>query len=215
MLKSERHDRLRGTLWGMFVGDALAMPAHWYYDVAALRRDFGTLRDYQSPPDYHPNSILQLASTDRAGRGAQQGEIVGRLILHDKKDLWEQPNRHYHHGLQAGDNTLNLLCGRLLLRTMHRVGRYDSAAFLRAYVLFMTTRGSHNDTYAESYHRAFFANYARGRPPEECVGETNHDTPSIGGLVTLPPVIVAAAVDRDPSAVESEREIEAFVARFG
>ena len=28
-------ERLRGALWGMFVGDALAMPVHWYYDLAA------------------------------------------------------------------------------------------------------------------------------------------------------------------------------------
>lgn len=39
-------DRVRGALWGLFVGDALAMPVHWYYDVAALHRDFGTIRDY-------------------------------------------------------------------------------------------------------------------------------------------------------------------------
>ena len=41
----DHHERLRGALWGMFVGDALAMPVHWYYVVAALQRDFGTLRD--------------------------------------------------------------------------------------------------------------------------------------------------------------------------
>ena len=202
MLKSERHDRLRGALWGMFVGDALAMPAHWYYDVAALRRDFGTLRDYQITARPPPQLDHAAGQYRPCGARSQQGEVVGRLILHDKKHLWGQANRHYHHGLQAGDNTLNLLCGRVLLRTMGRAGRYDSAAFLREYVHFMTTRGSHNDTYAESYHRAFFANYARGCPPEECVGDTNHDTPSIGGLVTLPPVIVAASADRDPSAVE-------------
>ena len=66
-------DRFRGGLWGMFVGDALAMPVHWYYDVAALQRDFGTIRDYRSPNDVHPNSIMSLASTGRAGRGSQPG----------------------------------------------------------------------------------------------------------------------------------------------
>ena len=30
-------DRIAGALWGVFIGDALAMPAHWYYDVDALR----------------------------------------------------------------------------------------------------------------------------------------------------------------------------------
>ena len=48
----------RAITWrvvGMFVGDALAMPVHWYYDVLALQRDFGTVRDYQSPHDFHPS----------------------------------------------------------------------------------------------------------------------------------------------------------------
>ena len=192
MVNSDRDERLRGALWGMFVGDALAMPAHWYYDVTALRRDFGVLNDYQDPKDYHPNSILSLSSTGGPGRGSKAGDVIGSVILHDKKHLWGQPHRHYHHGLRGGDNTLNLLCVRALLRTMNQAGCYNSADFLNAYVTFMTTPGSHNDTYAESYHRQFFANYARGIPLEHCAGEENHDTASIGGLVTLPLVILAA-----------------------
>ena len=71
----------------------------------------------------------------------------------------------------------------------------------------MTTPGTHNDTYAESYHRdvrgiehqhlfylylsmhffffflQFFANYAAGKPPSECAGEEGHDTASMGGYV--------------------------------
>lgn len=195
-------DRLRGMLWGMFVGDGLAMPVHWYYDVAALQRDFGTVRDYQAPRDFHPSSIMSLASTGAAGRGSQEGEVVGRVILHGKKHLWGRPNRHYHTGLQAGDNTLNLLCVRVLLRNLNTTGRYDAGDFLRDYIAFMTTPDSHNDTYAESYHRDFFANYARGVPPERCAGAEGHDTASIGGLVTLPPVIAAAMREDDPAAVD-------------
>jgi hypothetical protein len=40
--------------------------------------------------------------------------------------------------------------------------------FLDDYVKFMTTPGSHNDTYAESFHRDFFKNWAAGVPPERC-----------------------------------------------
>ena len=40
-------DRMRGALWGMFVGDALAMPVHWYYSISTLWQDFGQIRDYQ------------------------------------------------------------------------------------------------------------------------------------------------------------------------
>ena len=85
------HDRLRGALWGMFVGDALAMPAHWYYDVAALRRDFATVRGHQAPHEVHPDSIMSSSSTGAAGRGPQEGNVVGNIILHGKKHLWGQP----------------------------------------------------------------------------------------------------------------------------
>ena len=85
---------------------------------------------------------------------------------------------------------------------MNTSGRYDSGDFLAAYIAFMTTPDSHNDTYAESYHRDFFANYARGVSPERCAGAEGHDTASIGGLVALPPVIVAAMREDDPAAVD-------------
>jgi len=124
------------------------------------------------------------------------------VILHGKKHLWGQPNRHYHEGLQSGDNTLNLLCVRVLLRSINKTGRYDAGDFLREYVAFMTTPDSHRDTYAESYHRAFFGNFARGIAPDRCAGAENHDTASIGGLVGLPPVIMAALREDDAAAVD-------------
>ena len=158
-------DRLRGALWGLFVGDALAMPTHWYYDVAALRRDYGLIRDYQAPLEHHPNSIMSLASTGRAGRGSQEGEVVGGLILKGKKGYWGRPHTHYHRGMRRGDNTLNLLCVRVLLRRLTATGGCDPVGFLRDYIAFMTAPDRHNDTYAESYHRDFFANHARGLPP--------------------------------------------------
>lgn len=129
----------------------------------------------------------------------------------------------------AGENTLNALCARVVLRGIAREGRYDPAAFLDDYVAFMTTpgeagargggdtscmrratvrlltasrlqrwstagcrpqpiqsqlkavrliphtfvtppcaAGTHNDTYAESFHRDFFSNWAAGVPPADC-----------------------------------------------
>ena len=32
------HSRLEAAWWASFIGDALAMPVHWYYDREALRR---------------------------------------------------------------------------------------------------------------------------------------------------------------------------------
>lgn len=63
-------------------------------------------------------------------------------------------------------------------------GTYDVSRWLRDYVSFMTTPGSHNDTYAESFHRDFFANYAAGVQPERCAaGTEGHNTAQIGGFV--------------------------------
>jgi ADP-ribosylglycohydrolase len=30
-----------GALWGLYIGDALAMPVHWYYNRSALFDDYG------------------------------------------------------------------------------------------------------------------------------------------------------------------------------
>lgn len=73
-------------------------------------------------------------------------------------------------GLQAGDNTLNILCSLRAARSIVS-GRFADvsqpevrAAVLSDYVRFLTTPGSHTDTYAESFHRSFFADWQDGRP---------------------------------------------------
>ena len=196
-------DRMRGALWGMFIGDALAMPVHWYYSISTLWQDFGQIRDYQAPKAHHPNSIMALANTGRAGRGSQDGNVVGTVILKGKKQHWGPANRHYHQGMQAGDNTLNLLCARVLLRSLNNKGIYDPTDFLNEYIGFMTEPNRHNDTYAESYHRDFFANYANGIAPDKCAGPDGHDTASIGGLVGLP-LIIMATLDANNLATTQE-----------
>ena len=47
-----------GMLWGSLVSDALAMPAHWYYQRDAIIRDYGVVGDYRTPTNPHPDSIL-------------------------------------------------------------------------------------------------------------------------------------------------------------
>jgi ADP-ribosylglycohydrolase len=89
------------------------------------------------------------------------------------------------------------------MRSLNAVGHYDPKDFLREYIRFMTEPDQHNDTYAESFHRDFFANYARGVAPEKCAGPDGHDTASIGGLVSLPLVILATLRAGDLSAVNA------------
>jgi ADP-ribosylglycohydrolase len=128
-------------------------------------------------------------------------QVVGEVILKGKAQFWGQPNRHYHHRMQAGENTLNAHCARLLIRTLSgSAGTYHKAQFLHAYIDFMTADPPrHPDTYAESYHRGFFANLINGKPMDRC-GAVTHDTASVGGLVSIAPIVIAARLKGTPLA---------------
>ncbi|WP_336367477.1 ADP-ribosylglycohydrolase family protein [Marinobacter sp. C2H3] len=193
-----RAERATSALQTAFVADALAMPVHWYYNPMDILTAFpGGIQRFEAAPAYHPSSIMSLHSTERGGRRAgertgQAPRVVGDIILKGRAHLWNRPNVHYHHGMAAGDTTLNAQCARVLMRCLADAGgHYDRDAFLSAYIDFMTAEPPrHNDTYAESYHRGFFARYAQGRPAHQCAMVT-HDTPSIGGLVTIGPLALS------------------------
>ncbi len=190
------HKKALAALKNMFVADALAMPVHWFYNPADIEKAFPAgITRFEAAPAVHPSSIMSLHSTQAGGRGAQgknrrKPEIVGDVILKGKRPFWGQPHQHYHQGMLAGENTLNAHCARVLMRSLTaNSGHYDKRRFLDDYIDFMTAYPPrHPDTYAESYHRGFFANLESGKP-RECCAATTHDTPSIGGLVTIPPLV--------------------------
>ncbi|AVI64266.1 hypothetical protein MOY_13206 [Halomonas sp. GFAJ-1] len=190
------HARATAALKNLFIGDALAMPVHWFYNVHDIDRAFPEgINTFEAPPAFHPSSIMSMHSTSGGGRkraGNQQPEVVGDVILKSKQAYWNRPNVHYHQGMQPGDNTLNAHCALTLMRTLAGPDQhYDSDAFLKAYIQLMTAEPpAHPDTYAESYHRGFFANLEKGLPPKQC-GAVTHDTPSIGGLVTIAPLAIS------------------------
>jgi len=188
--------RARAALRNQFVGDALAMPVHWFYSPLDIDRAFpGGIQRLEAAPAQHPSSIMVLHSTRHGGRGSQGGqrEIVGDVILKGRRQYWGVPGMHYHRGMQAGENTLNAHCTRVLMRTLAAAGgHYNPAQFLQDYIAFMTAEPpAHPDTYAESWHRGFFANLESGRPPERC-GAVTHDTPSVGGLVSSAALFLSA-----------------------
>jgi len=170
--------RARAALQSFFIGDALSMG----------------IQKMEAATSSHPSSIMSLHSTTAGGRGAQgkrKGtEIVGDIILKDKRQYWGIKNQHYHQGMPAGENTLNAWCARLLMRCITANGEYNQNQFLNDYIEFMTSdQPQHPDTYAESYHRGYFANLEAGNAPDKC-GAVTHDTPSIGGLVTVVPLAI-------------------------
>ena len=185
--------RRRNCLLGAFLGDALAMPVHWYYDRAALARDYGCLVDLVAPKNPHADSILWRSSYTAPN---PKGEI-----LHEQAAYWGRRGIHYHQFLRAGENTLNMQLALELLSVLCAHGNYDRADYLKRYIDFMTTPGRHRDTYIEECHRNFFTKYARGKKPEDCGGDDIH----IGGLAHVP-ILAAWYADNESAALEAVRE---------
>jgi len=161
----------------------LAMPVHWYYDRAALVRDYGRVTDLAAPKNPHADSILWRSSYSAPNAKGK--------ILHDQAKYWGQRGVHYHQFLRAGENTLNMQLALELLASLRECGGYDRDDYTRRYIEFMTVPGRHRDTYVEECHRNFFTKYARGKKPEDCGGEDIH----IGGLAHVPLLAVWYADD--------------------
>ena len=146
--------RLQNALWGLFIGDALAMPAHWYYSVDNIRKVFdGGIRDYQEPPHPHLESFMvgmayhpDVETAKRHGRAfdilheharfyhTSYSKLEIRSTEREKAHGNPVPGLadryHYHHGLKAGENTLAAHVVRVLMRSVIRGGRYDPNAFI-------------------------------------------------------------------------------------
>jgi len=68
-------DRAAGAIVGAFIGDALGLGPHWYYDLAELRRDYGPwITGYTEPrPDRYHAGL-------KAGELSQAGFILKLLV---------------------------------------------------------------------------------------------------------------------------------------
>ena len=180
---------MQNAFLGSLVGDAIAMPVHWYYDRDSLDRDYGDFDDYLSPRNPHPDSILWRSSYQPISPKAD--------ILKEQSKYWGVRGAHYHQFLQAGENTLNLKLSVELYRWIILRGEYNLDSWLSHYAKVMLTPGWHHDTYAEEYHRNFFTRYARGIPLTSCASPDYH----IGSLSLIPGLLAGLeALDiTDPS----------------
>jgi|GEM_PF-164523 len=198
-----RQQRIENALWGLFAGDALAMPAHWFYQLENIHKTFdGGIRGYEAAPHPHPESFMVGMGYHPDISKAQQ---LGRPydILHDSAKFYEtsytklqiatgereaahgnstptkEERYHYHHGLAKGENTVAAQLVRVLMRSVAENGRYDERHFLDSFVQFLTTPGSRKDPYTEIYLRSWFENYSRGLPATACA-ERQRNVWSIG-----------------------------------
>src|ERR1043165_7868305 len=69
-------ERAAGCIVGAFIGDALGLGPHWYYDLGELRREFGEwINDYVAPK---PNAKYHRGM--QAGELSQSGLIMLMLL---------------------------------------------------------------------------------------------------------------------------------------
>jgi hypothetical protein len=146
---------LEGALWGIFIGDALAQPIHWYYSLEILKEHYGYIRDYVDPrrdvihPDswkYYQNIKIDEEPFD---------------IFQDLKEYYNKPLANgYHQLLKKGENTLNIKVVEQLFSSILSSNQYDQGDFLNRYLKLHLGKGSHADTYLDMSHRYFFRSLA-------------------------------------------------------
>ena len=198
-----RLQRIQNALWGLFIGDALAMPAHWYYNPDNIKKDFaGGLKAYESPRHPHPESFMvgmgyhpDVETARRLGRPydvlhehvrfyntsyhSLEIERTERETEHGNPTPSLNERYHYHHGLEAGDNTLGAHLVRVLMRSLIAAGRYDQEAFIEGFIDHLASPGRNRDPYTEIYIRRWFEQYTSGLPTYACA-ELQRRTWSIG-----------------------------------
>lgn len=109
-----RKDRIMGAVMGVFIGDALGIGTHWYYDLENLKKDFGPwISDYQDP------------KRDGSGRFVK---------VHQHR---------YNQGVRAGHHSQTGQLCMMLLESVAEKGTYDRADFVsRVDKLFDTLDGT-------------------------------------------------------------------------
>jgi len=201
--------RLKNTLWGAFIADSMAMPAHWYYKREYIQKDFnGGIRSYQDAPHPHPESFMV---GNRYFPNLQKAEELHRPfdILHQHIKFYTtnynhpsinlsvhagehanpmpalEERYHYHHGLKKGENTLGAHLMRVLMRSIIQNKKYSQSFFIEEFITYMTDKTLNKDPYCEIYLRAWFENYSEGIPPHACAQQQRNvwSIGSNGGLI--------------------------------
>ena len=215
---------MKNALWGLFIGDALAMPAHWFYSLDNLKKAFGNgkgVTEYHDAPHPHPDSFMvgmgyepdveKAKSLGRPYDILQSGNkkfyetTYSKLEIERNEREGEHGNAapslenrfHYHHGMKAGENTLAAQLARVLMRSVVKKGFYDEKTFLEDFVSFMTEPGRNNDAYSEIYVRRWFENYSRGVDMRDC-GAHQRDIWSIGSMGGMIRPLVLSLIAPNP-----------------
>jgi ADP-ribosylglycohydrolase len=196
--KDKIKSKIENALWGLFIADAMAMPAHWFYNTNNLKKHLkGEIKGYVSPPLSHDESFMLGSPYNPDIKTAQK---FGRSydILHEHKNYYkttysdnsfslnnENAKIHYHNGLEAGENTLSANLVRLLMQSVIKNCRYNSNFFIIDFINYFMEPGNNRDPYLETYIRKWFENYSKGYPAQSCAEtqRNNWSVSSLGGII--------------------------------
>ena len=178
--------RVAGSLYGMLVGDALAVPGHWFYSPTKLRADYGEITGMVAPKPVHAESMVQGMSYegtidimhDKAhfyeGNVLAQKAAQMRLQQQDIESLRDDHGNfvgakadervHYHASLLKGQNTVNSCLARLLMRylaekNLHQPDTYDPDEYLERLEIYMTTKPNADDTSQVHFHNDIYMDF--------------------------------------------------------
>ncbi|MBE0637676.1 MAG: ADP-ribosylglycohydrolase family protein [Bacteroidales bacterium] len=208
---------MKNALWGLFIGDALAMPAHWFYNTLNIPKYLdGPVEGYKTPPEKHIEASLVGAKyrpdVEAANKTGRNYDILHQHLKFydttyndfstsgfniDQKGVIRVDDRyHYHYGLKAGENTLNAQLVRVLMRHVVENGCYNPEKFLDAFIEFMTTPNNFNDPYTEGFLRLWFENYSKGLPPAACA-DNQYRYPGINAMGGMIRPLVLSLLQKD------------------
>jgi ADP-ribosyl-[dinitrogen reductase] hydrolase len=171
---SLQKDRISSSLYGMLVGDALAVPGHWFYSPTKLRKDYGEITGMVAPKPTHAESMIQGMSYDGTidilhdkaiyYEGAMAAGAASATTPRTKEEIEARRDDHgnyvgatadervhYHQSLKKGMNTVNVCIARLLMRYLAKTNKdqqdyYNPDDFLEEFKTYMTTRPKKDDT---------------------------------------------------------------------
>src|SRR6056297_307096 len=67
-MKGSKKERAKGALMGAFIGEALGVGPHWYYDLEEMREEYGEwIDDYTDPKPDRYHSGLEAGEISQAG----------------------------------------------------------------------------------------------------------------------------------------------------
>jgi ADP-ribosyl-[dinitrogen reductase] hydrolase len=127
---AERENRIRGAVWGQFVGDAAALGSHWIYDLGELEQTFpGGPVGFEKPRPGHYHWGRQPGDQTHYGDGAlvlldvlgEHGSFDARVFGAAFVSAFEE----HHYDGYVDKATKGTLANFAAFRREHPSGDYD------------------------------------------------------------------------------------------